>query len=328
MKRRAFTLVEMLVVVAVIALVAAMMLPQLDRARGLARAAVCRSNLHQIGAGFRSASAESPPGWHAPRTYPRGEDWPEAVHDQVPKDALFLCPEDDPGDWDMAPNLEWTCVSTGVRARFVDGFRSRGHVACRSRRGTDETTGQGYTEYVFEDCLPYGAHGHENLGCNFSENQPWFSTHPYNPDWSNNDSVFRLYDGIGSTKRLLRLQYVTCSMDNRAYLYDRPIFGVDDRLINFKGHETYLSAFYTSYGINARVGRHKVGPDTIVALDYEHEPEDMTFIADPDASNVNARLDRSGRHLGRIHVLRADESVRAVYPGEIYPQTAGDAWSP
>ena len=53
-KLRGFTLVELLVVVAIIAILLALLVPVLGEARRFARRVYCSSNLHQLGVASRS----------------------------------------------------------------------------------------------------------------------------------------------------------------------------------------------------------------------------------------------------------------------------------
>jgi prepilin-type N-terminal cleavage/methylation domain-containing protein len=57
--KRAFTLIELLGVIAIIALLLAILMPSLRKAKAGAMSAVCRAHLHQWGLAFEMYTSES-----------------------------------------------------------------------------------------------------------------------------------------------------------------------------------------------------------------------------------------------------------------------------
>ncbi len=85
--RRGFTLVELLVVVAIVSLLLAILMPSLSRARAQSRLSVCLANLREIGLGVQAYAAQYndaiPRGLAEPIFYFPSQGWDEWATNQV-----------------------------------------------------------------------------------------------------------------------------------------------------------------------------------------------------------------------------------------------------
>ncbi len=97
--RRAFTLIEILVVLAIIGILAAILFPVFRSARESARGASCASNLKQLGLAFQmysnDAGGRMPPDRVDTLGKPGKNLWLNLLQPYVKNSAVFSCPDDE-----------------------------------------------------------------------------------------------------------------------------------------------------------------------------------------------------------------------------------------
>lgn len=163
-RRQAFTLVELLVVVAVLALLMAILLPSLGRARASAKRAACASNLKQIGVALRlhinRKNDRLPRVSFLPSMgpFPLEGEKPIRIVDVLKEEidgetAVFLCPNDVPGGFREPPNNGKSYFETegsSYEYRWPFGGQTLDEVSKRIQNRFDTAVGEN-TIWIMRD---------------------------------------------------------------------------------------------------------------------------------------------------------------------------------
>ena len=295
MTRKAFTLVEMLVVITIIMLLISILLPSLSRVRSLARKTVCASNLQELYAGMLLAHfpGNGLPTEHA---FPAAE-WPGIPSPQMSSSKVFHCPEASPSD---TPTTSYT-IYTNQDKIFIN-FEAGSN--CRVVPGPNLTNNPpvpaGSTQYRFDDGF---VKDYDDVILNVTNANPRIAT-KMNSGYQGTSS------GVNGTRGILSLYKAGQAVPDWADMGQQP-----------QGASFTMNAGDADYGINSLVGQTKVSDRTIVLLDYD-------LLVANSGESMPTHLAASSRHLGQINVLYADGSVRASWGLSLDPALSPVPWQP
>jgi len=317
MKRDAFTLVEILVVIAVIALLLMIMMPSYQQAQALTRATLCRNNLAKLSTAFGThaggAAASTLKGAFG---LPTSDLWPAVPYDVCPVKTVFICPEkDDKSAYSMPTEpldgLVYVHPDRGFSVPFTEC--GLGKMNFGTRRGQD-------SRGVYIEC---GTDDNDVVTASYMDND-------------GHDGLMRVYL-MSTGEVILKLLKYSCGESNCVLYRGKPLFPDDvtnpaDHHYGWlgpgtskNGREVELSrGMQCSYGINERSGELHYGDSRVLLVDYDKIIVDLSDAKCPSLLSTAAQ-----RHLGKLNVLFADGAVRATGPTQLDPLLGDqELWEP
>jgi len=130
-RHRGFTLLELLVVVAIIALLAAILFPVFVKVREKARSATCQSNLNQMGLAEMQYAQDNDEyftgaGIKGPYTAYDHITWMEELYPYTKDADVFLCPSETHGEGTLANAAGYNCAGLQANADVFNQINVQG----------------------------------------------------------------------------------------------------------------------------------------------------------------------------------------------------------
>ena len=332
MNRRAFTLVELLVVIVILGLLLALLMPAGQQAWAVVRTTICRNNLFHIYQTFGIAAADARLS-NIGKTpfFPEPDDWWVTAIQYSETSNILLCPEAGEG-------VEVQAAAANPLSRMV--YRNIDSSSWKPSRNIeirfDDSAHQGFGNMHLGTRTGSDARG-EYIEIGLDDNSE--VTEAY-MDGDGHDGIIRVYldDGGKTTAKLMKF---SCGEYNSVLFDGEPLFTGpgDPEDVNNSASEMYGwlggsnkvgmevelggAAGVCSYGMAKGAERFGTGHHKILVMDYDKS------IVDPTVSASHDLLLKAGRHMGQINILFTDGSIISFGPTEIDPLIPrnADFWS-
>lgn len=342
--RQAFTLAELMIVVAILALLVAIILPVFHEAIAVQRKAQCARNLYSIGEACGARSAKLEQGVTG-QVAPFG--WQDALSPLLSYSTdVFYCPEDDDPAPDPTGGLKGVCIECYHRGSFLwdvyldqaDSDQWIWKMSGTQYRDFMKVSGEGVT-------TPYKATYVKTGYLPDSDPYTMYFTFEDTAPWGGGDQDF--YDVVLKVHyteseihfevmvRASGMTFNVCKKDpDREVLIANPRVGNTAKLPFFGGR--------TSYGLNSMSTQILSTKKKLLALDYEYS---VAIGSNLDRGTARARhLDywypdpadplvppTFARHFNKCNVLFADGSVELMSLQDINPNDPDNVaklWDP